>query len=500
MNDFTIFYSWQSDRGNAVNRGFIEAALGKAIKLLKKDETYQVEPFLDRDTQGVPGAPHIVEAILSKIDSADVFVADVTIVTDENAKRSIPNPNVLIELGYAFKALGKTRVIMVFNRAYGDIRDLPFDLNHLRVIPYSLHPDELAAIAAAPGDQPSPKLERRNELAKSLENNLKAILEFHVRQKTVAENSAQIVKPWFERLAEALEQDQSVLAVRRLMKTKTEETCRAVNSIRRLAENRELTPPETADLMVKTDAACAELMEMTAYGCAYGKIDYAAIWAETIAQIARLVAPNRTIDNLRLYPALLCLYAGGVAAVAARNYANLAALMQVAKIRNERYNDGAEAPGYALVPYRVIDDRTTRALPDLSRIVAPISHHLRYSALPAPLAAVIPDERDLAEHLVRFEYLFALCFAVEYNRRKLGAGVPKGSYLWDRYFRDLHETRRLFIRHEIDYEIAAAGGAEWEPFKAGVFGVSWDKFLTIKAAADQNLSAQVKNIFPGQDV
>ena len=499
MNDFTIFYSWQSDRGNAVNRGFIEAALGKAIKLLKKDDAYQVEPFLDRDTQGVPGAPHIVEAILSKIDSADVFVADVTIVTDENAKRPIPNPNVLIELGYAFKALGKTRVIMVFNRAYGDIRELPFDLNHLRVIPYSLHPDELAAIAAAPGNQPSPKTERRGDLAKSLENNLKAILEFHVQQKTVAENSAQIVKPWFERLAEALEQEKSVLAVRRLMQTKTDETCRAVNDIRWFAEKRELLPQETADLMLKTDACCAELMAMIAYGCAYGKIDYALVWADTIAQIARLVAPRRTIDYLRLYPALLCLYAGGVAAVAARNYANLATLMQSAKIRNERYNDGAEAPGYALVPFRVIDDRTTRALPGLIRIDAPISHHFRYFALPAPLAAVIPDERDLAEHLVRFEYLFGLCFAVEYSRRNLGCGMPPGSYLWDQYFRNLHETRRPFIRQEIDHEIAA-GGAEWEPFKVGVFGVSWDKFLTIKAAADQSLSAQVKKIFPGQEV
>lgn len=51
-------------------------------------------------------------------------MADVSI-TGRGEKRPTPNPNVLIELGYAFKALGHERVILVFNRAFGKIEELP---------------------------------------------------------------------------------------------------------------------------------------------------------------------------------------------------------------------------------------------------------------------------------------------------------------------------------------------------------------------------------------
>lgn len=61
---------------------------------------------IDRDTQGLAGAPDIGDSIYDKIDSADIFIADVTIINQDYAGRKTPNPNVLIELGYAIKALG----------------------------------------------------------------------------------------------------------------------------------------------------------------------------------------------------------------------------------------------------------------------------------------------------------------------------------------------------------------------------------------------------------
>src|SRR5260221_3957531 len=102
----TIFYSWQSDLPNATNRGFIQTALEKAVKALTTDGTVDVQPVIDRDTQGIPGAPDIAKAIFTKIDAADVFVADVSIVVGQNEGRPMPNPNVLFELGYSLKALG----------------------------------------------------------------------------------------------------------------------------------------------------------------------------------------------------------------------------------------------------------------------------------------------------------------------------------------------------------------------------------------------------------
>ena len=130
----TIFYSWQSDLPNATNRGLILIALERAAKAIAAAETVVV----DRDTQGIPGAPDISKAIFAKIDKADVFVADVSIVTGHHEGRPSPNPNVLFELGYALKALGDERLILVFNREYGEVEQLPFDLRIRRTLTYKM--------------------------------------------------------------------------------------------------------------------------------------------------------------------------------------------------------------------------------------------------------------------------------------------------------------------------------------------------------------------------
>ncbi|MDX6271541.1 MAG: hypothetical protein QOD28_2764 [Acidobacteriota bacterium] len=130
-----IFYSWQRDLPNKTNRGFIQQALETAAKIVREDDSIEVEPSIDRDTEGVPGAPDITATIFKKIDAADVFVADISII-EKNRKRPIPNPNVLIELGYALKALGTEKIILVLNEAFGSEGELPFDLRQKRIIKY----------------------------------------------------------------------------------------------------------------------------------------------------------------------------------------------------------------------------------------------------------------------------------------------------------------------------------------------------------------------------
>src|SRR3990167_5443512 len=96
-----VFYSWQSDLPNATNIGFIQLALENAAAAIASDDTVAVEPVVDRDTQGVAGAPDIASTIFAKITAADIFVADVSIINRPKKGRPTPNPNVLIELGYA---------------------------------------------------------------------------------------------------------------------------------------------------------------------------------------------------------------------------------------------------------------------------------------------------------------------------------------------------------------------------------------------------------------
>src|SRR5690242_5404417 len=123
-NECTIFYSWASDHAGGTTRYLIEKALERAIIDLHSDEMIKVEPVMDRDTQGEPGSPDIASTIFGKIDQAQIFVCDVSIV-DETVKKPAPNPNVLLELGYALKTLGHKRVIMVMNTAFGEIDLLP---------------------------------------------------------------------------------------------------------------------------------------------------------------------------------------------------------------------------------------------------------------------------------------------------------------------------------------------------------------------------------------
>lgn len=133
----TVFFSWQSDLRAASCRTLIQQALEGAAKSVVSDESVSVELVIDRDTQDVPGSPDIGATILSKIDAAAVLVADVTIVGATSSGKPTPNPNVLVELGYALKSLGWSRVLLVQNTAFGGPEALPFDLRQKRAIPFA---------------------------------------------------------------------------------------------------------------------------------------------------------------------------------------------------------------------------------------------------------------------------------------------------------------------------------------------------------------------------
>lgn len=132
----TIFYSWQSDRSTTTGRNLIERALKDAIEeLVSHPELQEADrPELDRDTKDVCGSPIVAETIFSKIETASAFVADLTFVAARPDGRLSPNPNVLIEYGWAAKALTRSRIVAAMNTAYGDpaTEPLPFDLQHLR--------------------------------------------------------------------------------------------------------------------------------------------------------------------------------------------------------------------------------------------------------------------------------------------------------------------------------------------------------------------------------
>jgi hypothetical protein len=129
----------------------------------------EARPEVDEATKGVPGAPKIFDALLAKLDHAEVVVCDISIVPHgkgENAAvRPAPNANVLIELGYALKSLGTTdRLILVMNTAYGGIEELPFDLRQFRPVMYCSREED------------ADRAEERKKLSNAIEATLRAVL------------------------------------------------------------------------------------------------------------------------------------------------------------------------------------------------------------------------------------------------------------------------------------------------------------------------------------
>lgn len=162
MGAATVFYSWQSDLPKKTNRTLLEEALRRAAKALANDDSVEIAPVVERDTQGLPGAPDIHLAIMEKIRTADMAVFDVSIV-HRGGRRLHPNPNVLIELGYAIGVLGWDRIVLVMNIEYGEIGDLPFDIKTKKTLAYRMKEEQ------EPG-------EARRALQKMFEGELRTIL------------------------------------------------------------------------------------------------------------------------------------------------------------------------------------------------------------------------------------------------------------------------------------------------------------------------------------
>lgn len=187
----TVFYSWQSDSPSNLNRSFVEKALTEALKRLQSDATLvsalrDATVELDKDTQGVAGSPPIAETILRKIEACAAFVADLSFVGQSkpgfaNASgkpRQFPNPNVLMEYGYALRCHSNARMIGVMNTAYGkpDAESLPFDLRHLRW-PICYHLETVSA---------PDKSDRFEALASALVSALRLILSEQPTNQTLA--------------------------------------------------------------------------------------------------------------------------------------------------------------------------------------------------------------------------------------------------------------------------------------------------------------------------
>lgn len=175
----TVFFSWQSDTPLEYNKSFIWDAIVQACDRVTQSNPEE-SPRPIEGAVGVPGAPNIVDTIFRRIRGSSVFIADLTFIATSDKGRKIPNPNVLIELGYAAKAIGWERTILVMNSASGPADELPFDvLQHRWPIQFRVTPNTevreqrqnklIDTLEIALNDCSTYNLERASEMASKLD-------------------------------------------------------------------------------------------------------------------------------------------------------------------------------------------------------------------------------------------------------------------------------------------------------------------------------------------
>ena len=137
---YKLFFSWQSE--DKKSRKTLDVALQNAVEALN-DRGIRLE--IDHSTLGESGMPSIDQTILRKIDACDIFLADVTPVTTYQkssgngmqVSKDVPNPNVLLELGYAMSALGVGYVIVAAHQGNWIPENMPFDINHRAIYSFT---------------------------------------------------------------------------------------------------------------------------------------------------------------------------------------------------------------------------------------------------------------------------------------------------------------------------------------------------------------------------
>ncbi len=223
------------------------------------------------------------------------------------------------------------------------------------------------------------------------------------------------------------------------------------------------------------------LVSMMTTGCYWGEKSHEYLWVRGLERLATIPGEEHGTSrpHFGLYPALLLLYAGGLASVASDNYSTFSALLTQAKVRQLHENQ----PLVSVVhPVRVMDPtREAQKLPGMERHYTPLNDHL-YDLLREPLKEFLPEDIRYGRCFDRFEYLMALIHADLYERQGHSIWGPIGRFGWrDRGYPENH------ISTEIEEE-ATTMGEDWPPVKAGLFDGSVERMLSVKMPFDERIA------------
>lgn len=176
---------------------------------------------------------------------------------------------------------------------------------------------------------------------------------------------------------------------------------------------------------------------------------------------------------LQWFPLLCVQYAGGIAAIAGGDYANLASLLTVPV--GSLHAGGQSRPAVQKI-YRGIADLDSqgafKVMPGYERFLYPRSEYM--------FTRVQPWVEDLLflglsyeEMFDRFEILWALLYADAVSREGGGVWGPPGRFAWK------FERETGGGPYGVLVDEATKAGPKWPPAAAGLFGGSTDRMISL---------------------
>jgi len=261
-----------------------------------------------------------------------------------------------------------------------------------------------------------------------------------------------------------------------------------------LAKDSAAKNPDLNEQIAEYEILTKNLLNLFVAGCYHGGGELDSVWSDALTIVGETTDEGNAADTflrLRRFPAMLLFYAGGIAAVAGERYKTVAALFHKTKVRRWRMLQPACE---ALPPATIVDRYDRKILIEWQQSAMPLELHLR-NHLRDALGSVIHTEDEFLDSFTRFEYLFAL------DSLSKGNGIISGSYMWEsEIHRKLHRSYSQLLATviETNFEIER-DGAQWLPFKSGVFSGTWETFQNFKTTADAKLSEQARNFIITKD-
>ena len=199
-------------------------------------------------------------------------------------------------------------------------------------------------------------------------------------------------------------------------------------------------------------------------GCYWGNSTHVGLFQKMLQRLASYQDDNgfNILRNLQLYPALILLYSGGIAALAGKQYSTLVKLLkETIRVRNRKKSPLI----HYVFPAHVVESTHANEyiIGSGSRRHTPMSDHL-FEILREPLREIIADDDEFMYYFDYFEYILALAFL-----DLMGDDwAPIGCFGW---------RGGRFANGPIDeiMDELIQAGEDTPLLKAGLFGGSFEK-------------------------